>query len=276
MKKVVTGSGDLGDALFGLSFLLFLVMILVGPILLLAHFDGAFGTPPFSNVLEALKSPKASIRADAVRDLGKRRSWARAAIPVLLKALDDPDSNVRASAATALGKIKRRSEEVVPVLIHALQDEHPYVRTEAAHALSRFGSAAKEAIPALIRTRGVDQEIANLIMEVGSAATPYLIGATPYLMEALKDEREDVRFTAAWALSELGYFAKDAVPSLTAALDDKDRDVRREAKRALKEIANDEKKLANDVKKRANKQSKTSLREQLGTFLSGIIPPGTN
>jgi len=60
------------------------------------------------------------------------------------------------------------------------------------------------------------------ILHIGS-------GAVPALIEALKNQDEDVRLAAADTLLELGPAAKGAAPALKKALDDEDDDVRRQA-----------------------------------------------
>jgi HEAT repeat protein len=48
----------------------------------------------------------------------------------------------------------------------------------------------------------------------------------PTVIEALKDEREEVRYVAAWMLSKLDVEAKIAVPALIEALKDEQGEVR--------------------------------------------------
>ena len=48
----------------------------------------------------------------------------------------------------------------------------------------------------------------------------------PTVVEALKDEREEVRYVAAWMLSKLDVEAKIAVPALIEALKDEEGEVR--------------------------------------------------
>jgi len=56
-------------------------------------------------LIEALKDPDSSVRANAARELGKIGPDAKAAVPVLIKALKDSDENVRRAAESALENI---------------------------------------------------------------------------------------------------------------------------------------------------------------------------
>jgi HEAT repeat protein len=58
----------------------------------------------------------------------------------------------------------------------------------------------------------------------------------PALMEALKDNEGDIRWSAAIGLGTLGESAKEAIPALQVALRDRDRRVREAARVALSRI----------------------------------------
>lgn len=71
--------------------------------------------------------------------------------------------------------------------------------------------------------------------------------AVPYLDEALKDKRKNVRWLAVQALGAIG--GKDVLPSLILALTDKDKDVRRYAATFLGRWGKGEKDAVNALKK---------------------------
>jgi HEAT repeat protein len=147
-----------------------------------------FRAPPLPRTLEAslrdLSSPKAAVRADALRDLcryaddGPRDKVLHAlehalrsdeapevrsaaalgladleageALPSLLLAVEDDDAHVRQMAITALGEIgdPRATER----LRRALGDARPEVRFQAAIAFPRVCASRADAIEALVKT----------------------------------------------------------------------------------------------------------------------------
>lgn len=105
---------------------------------------------------EALRSPDAVVRREALRSIGKLKDRAplemEAVLPLLLAGLSDPDPSVRAVGATYLGIIHEAPEQAVPALTRALTDPDPEVRRASAAALGSFESAeAAPALPALRR-----------------------------------------------------------------------------------------------------------------------------
>ncbi len=58
----------------------------------------------------------------------------------------------------------------------------------------------------------------------------------PALIEALKDEADDIRMAAAWGLGLFGEQARDAIPALRTAQRDRDARVRKAADIALSRI----------------------------------------
>jgi len=78
----------------------------------------------------------------------------------------------------------------------------------------------------------VRRAAATALAEMG----PYARDAVPAFIEALEDERWDVRGAAATALAEIGPDARAAVPALITPLKDERWDVRRAAAAALKRI----------------------------------------
>jgi HEAT repeat protein len=57
--------------------------------------------------------------------------------------------------------------------------------------------------------------------------------SVPVLIEALKDESEQVRWHAVWVLSKIGSEAKAAVPALIEALNDEEEEIHRLAAKTL-------------------------------------------
>jgi len=78
------------------------------------------------NKFKLMKSTSASVRRQAVRDIGRMRQPS--SVKILTEALsNDPDFGVRSMAAEALGNM--RSKEAVPALVKALDDKNRNVRS---------------------------------------------------------------------------------------------------------------------------------------------------
>jgi HEAT repeat protein len=184
---------------------------------------GEIGVPAVPALMEALKNWDWQVRWAAAWALGKIGDLQ--AVPALMEALKDEDKDVRQTAAEALGKI---GVPAVPALMEALKDEDWRVRQAAARALGEIGDP--QALPALIQALK-DEYVREAVEEaLGKIGVP----AVPALIEALKDDDEDVRRAAAGALGEIG--DPQAVPALIEALKDDDEYVRRAAVGALGKI----------------------------------------
>jgi HEAT repeat protein len=136
-------------------------------------------------------------------------------VPALIRLLKDKESDVRAYAAWALWHIARKSKTAVPALASALKKEKTPCR--------RFGSMAFYTNWDVMRT------IAASLSRFGRAAVPAL-------MALLKHPRNDVRWCALYALSEIGPGARRATASISRALRDKDEGVRELAVSSLVEV----------------------------------------
>ena len=138
------------------------------------------------------------------------------------------------------------AENDLPALIAALGDKDEVVRLNAAYGLGTIGAPA---VPALIETwrealddtdssrsetesfqprfhRDSKQHATYALSAIGGPAVPALINA-------LQDENESIRASAAYALGDIGSAAQEAVPSLTQVLRDESAWVRRHATEAL-------------------------------------------
>ena len=93
----------------------------------------------------AAHEPDASVRAQAIRQLGTRR--ATPALPALTATLASPDPTLRFRAATALGRIGQPA--AVPALSAALSDQDFFTRYAVFTALNHIGTAAPDAWSAI-------------------------------------------------------------------------------------------------------------------------------
>ena len=121
----------------------------------------------------------------------------------------------------------------LPALIAALGDKDEVVRLNAAYALGTIGAAA---VPALIeiwreasRTGVETESFQHATYALSAIGGPAVLA----LIDALQDDNESIRASAAYALGDIGSTAQEAVPSLTQALRDESPWVRRHATEAL-------------------------------------------
>ena len=171
-----------------------------------------------TTVLELLESQAGSENAAhriAVADaLGELRLTA--GIAALLKLLKDENPEVRSSAVVALGKLGE--EQAVPPLMDALRDIDLSVRCAAADALGRIGGP--EAITTLLlwfhdETRMFRSRVVAALGHAGVGVR----AVNRALIEALDDERPDVRWQAIRALGRGGN--PTAIPYLEQYLADR-------------------------------------------------------
>jgi len=72
------------------------------------------------------------------------------------EALSSPDARLRREAVTKLGHVGPENTAVLPALVAALRDADAEVRRASVLALSTCGEAGREAIPALVEVRRSD------------------------------------------------------------------------------------------------------------------------
>jgi HEAT repeat protein len=161
----------------------------------------------------ALADPDAAVRASAVQGLG---AFGAAAVPLLVEALKSPEAVVRQEAVWALQQLGPIAWKAVPVLTMVLDDPDRVVCRGAVRALAAVGPAAHPAIPALARSlQASDMVLCRL---AASALARIGIAAVPALLEALNGPDRYAGCEAAWALAQLGPGAQSAVPALVALL----------------------------------------------------------
>ncbi|PYK63574.1 MAG: hypothetical protein DME21_02475 [Verrucomicrobia bacterium] len=92
-------------------------------------------------ILAAVEDRDASVRRQAIRQLGNRR--VREAVPTLISRLKDDDAGVCFQASAALGRIA--DLEAVPALMAALEEKELFARHAVFTALNRIGRANRTA-----------------------------------------------------------------------------------------------------------------------------------
>jgi HEAT repeat protein len=148
-----------------------------------------------------------------------------------IKKLGDEEAAVRREAVMALGAIGPEAEAAVPGLLRALDDDDTGVRQEAMTTLGHIGPAARAAIPALLRAlRDKDAQYQSLAVDALGGIGPEDEAVIPTLVKMLlEDDREMMRWRAAWALKTIGSKARSALPELTRGLQSQDDDLRNAA-----------------------------------------------
>ena len=152
-----------------------------------------------------------------------------------IEVLETGDTAARMAAANTLGFMREAAAEAVPALVNALEDSYEPVRRNAIYALGAIGASAVEPLGNALDAEKEAFEMEPILHICDAAHGLAAIGApaVPALIAALKDERENVRASAAYALGEMGPTAAEAVDGLVALLTDASEEVRQHATSAL-------------------------------------------
>jgi HEAT repeat protein len=180
------------------------------------------------------------VRLACVRALYALGIDAAPAAEALIKALEDGDASVRAGAVRALGRIGPAAlSEAVAVkvavgLAGRAEDDNENVRTSALTFVRHYGAAAAPAVGSLTRALKTGDARTQLL----AIQALYVIGAkakaaVPGLTAALASPEAEVRIAAAQALGRFGRDAAAATKALVEALNDANVAVRQAASEAL-------------------------------------------
>ncbi|HZZ72257.1 MAG TPA: HEAT repeat domain-containing protein [Pirellulales bacterium] len=206
---------------------------------------GAAGPEDVPALIASLQAHEARMRLEAAEELGLIGAPAQLALAPLERAFHDPDPLVRASAARAsaligdedgpalaelerllrnesaaarkaaaiaLGDLGNQAKSAVGALREAMSDQDPLVKWAVAEALGRIGPDAAPAIPALaaaLRDPACRVMAADALGAMGTASR----GAVPLLLDGLRGEDPDFRWTSAVALTRIdAKTAREAIP----------------------------------------------------------------
>jgi HEAT repeat protein len=182
--------------------------------------------------LTQLKSPDASMRAEAILNVVHFGEAAKSAVPLILDRCNDRDVSPRCKAVLAL-KYMEIDKKDIPRVMETLarklsEDGQAIVRYEAAVALARFPDDAKPAILAMIR--GMEDTacweirqmcISNLRRTVADPKVGPDPRITRALITAMHDPTEKVRLEATITLGAMGRpHDPNVLASVVAALQD--------------------------------------------------------
>lgn len=184
---------------------------------LIDPFEGMSDEERYHFFINDLKSKDAEKRWTAAHNLGVLGD--RRALPLLIEALNDKNKNVSAMATWALGAM-RAKEAVIPIIKHiekAMKDDRnspPY----AVEALRDIGD--KRAIPALTMIIRESSDTGGKEVAVKAITRICGVEATDLYVELLKNQDDDVRASAAMALSKFPH--KKASEALVKAMNEVD------------------------------------------------------
>lgn len=198
----------------------------------IAHIDTTKASETLPILVELLKDPSGSIRAESIYHIGLFGKRAEAVLPKVLLALKDPVATVRVIAAKSVCKVGTPDKRVIDALSEMLFDENLSCQSEAALALGQLGSQSEPAVSAILdalkllknpdRHSKRQQELTrssmvNALGAIGSAK-PEVIQT---LIDTLNEKKYGIsRVAAATSLKNLGPKAIKAVPVLVKIIDE--------------------------------------------------------
>lgn len=221
---------------------------------------GAIGkdaAPAVPAIIGKLNDKEMAVRFAAAYALGILGPDAKAAVPALTTALQGDNEFLRVQAAWALAKINDKDpaamDKAVEVLTKGVTSDDHRVRIASVRCLIDLHPGPAKTLPALEAAfHGADPEVVNealsAVAEAGKPALPGIVAALKFkearghaavilgkmgicepkvvdaLVEALSDERSDIRREICFSLGSLGPGAASATPALIKLLqDDSDR-----------------------------------------------------
>jgi HEAT repeat protein len=150
------------------------------------------------------------------------------------------DDEIRRAAARALRAIGQGAGNALQQLIEALEDSDETVRGEAALSIGNIGSSDPEPVPFLVRALSDEEEFESdgKNIEVRQAAQQALLQlgstAVPGLLEALRDDRAELRLIAVTTLAQIPTLSDVALEILRDTVNDPDSAVSKAAQKAIK------------------------------------------
>ena len=156
-------------------------------------------------------------------------------LPTMFEAVKAKNRKLRVAAVRAIHELKPGSEVVIPAFARIVENADPATINDVVEAVATLGD---KAVPGLInglKFKNVRGRAAEVLGRIGEGAAP----AVPALIEAMEDERPDVRREVLFTLGSIGPQAKAAVAVARKALADPDQSVRYSAVWALGRIGPD-------------------------------------
>lgn len=183
-------------------------------------------------VQHAASQLESEFEPEALQAAYNLAGMGNAGVQALLQGLKS--ENVKISRTSAYG-LSAAGEGAVAGLVEALDEERTQMVVHAVFALGELRHLAEASVPKLTALLDTSKEavIRQTVTEaLGLIGTPTNL-VVEALIQCLKDEDVQVRFTAGLSLCRLGSAAEAAVPALEAALEDENRYVSGHAAEAL-------------------------------------------
>jgi HEAT repeat protein len=158
-------------------------------------------------LVSIFRSKDVSVRRTLLSLLGEIADGSNNALPLLVVCLRDEDEQMRTLAASYIGEIGAESDAALQALVRLFGDPSAEVRATAITAIESLDERGQDFVPELVRA--LDDKDASVVQ---AAATALARFEPERLVDALKHETVDVRYTALITLSELKY--KDAVDEM--------------------------------------------------------------
>ena len=182
-------------------------------------------------------NPNSDIRRRACLSLGS--IGHESALPYIVKSLDDPESSVRHAAVIALGYLHYKP--ALQYIYRMFRDEADSVRAMAIQSLYNYRSVKDVEVYAsdlAITLNDTSELVRYVTVQALGGGFPDTTVAGNMLIEALKDEKKNVRFEAINSLKKIHY--KEAVPILKAIYEEATVDEEYAITEAIKEITNED------------------------------------
>jgi HEAT repeat protein len=169
----------------------------------------------------ALHNESSRVRDAAAAALGRFGLAAKPALAEFAKALHDADAKVRVAAAGWSDRLGQSIRPLLPELVRiALRDDNEDARLAAAAALGRLAPDLQFDLARIIETQAGGKEALSRL----DPSALQLIGppALPALVATLTDQSvsPNRRAHAAFAIRQMGYRAREAVPPMVQILTD--------------------------------------------------------
>jgi HEAT repeat protein len=230
--------------------------------------------PAVPLLADLLRDKEVKVRRAAAGALLTLGAVSKEALPALMKAMKDSDKLVRIWAATAVAGLGEDYDKVSRLLLEFSTDSDKDVRSEAAGVFAYMGARAipilKDGLKSkspLVRAWTVRAFIA--IMRKDSERARFPSDTITLLINAIGDENKKVATSAIYAVSRLGFRAKDAVPALIKRFKDPDWQCRVYAVMHVEEFG-PASELAIPALKDALKDENASVREAAKRALAAI------
>lgn len=192
------------------------------------------------HLLRAENKERRLLGASSLKDIG--RPGSNEMVEDLAEALKDEDFEVRREVARALCSIGHPAYKTAqPYIIEALEDVDEEVRIIVAEFM---GICAPESVKDLIGLLGHPESHVRkrAVIALGIAGSFAEIERSgPALLKILKDENEELRISATWAIGSIGETAEGIIETLCEASIEENSELREKATWAFGMIGNKEK-----------------------------------